>query len=67
MELICFVFLQVQELQEMAAKLDDDAERLVVQKNILDFHAEMVLLLHYSVLNLTGAFFFLLICSNIRS
>lgn len=51
----------------MVAQLDDDeGEILEVQKNILEFHAEMVLLLHYSVLNLTGATFPMLICSNMQ-
>lgn len=41
----------------MVANLDVDGDILEVQMHILDFHREMVLLLHYSLTNFTGAFF----------
>ncbi|KAJ8755917.1 hypothetical protein K2173_024462 [Erythroxylum novogranatense] len=46
--------IRLKELQIRASNLESQAEKLQVQKDILDFRAEMVLLLHYSVLNLTG-------------
>lgn len=48
--------MALQELQDMEANLSCRKEMLNLQKDILDFHAEMVLLLHYSVLNSTGTF-----------
>lgn len=50
----------LQELQDRAEELASDEEKLQVQKDILKFHGEMVLLLNYSVLNFTGASSFLL-------
>ncbi|KAJ8774730.1 hypothetical protein K2173_017176 [Erythroxylum novogranatense] len=46
--------IRLKELQIRAANLENPSEKLQVQKDILDFRAEMVLLLHYSVLNFTG-------------
>ncbi|XP_065869165.1 SPX domain-containing protein 1-like [Euphorbia lathyris] len=48
--------IRLKELQIRAANLEDDEEeiKLKVQKDILNFHGEMVLLLNYSVLNFTG-------------
>ncbi|XP_044483961.1 SPX domain-containing protein 2-like [Mangifera indica] len=46
--------IRLKELQDMEANLSCRKEMLNLQKDILDFHAEMVLLLHYSVLNSTG-------------
>ncbi|KDP37095.1 hypothetical protein JCGZ_06151 [Jatropha curcas] len=46
--------IRLKELQIRAANLQSDEEKLQVQKDILDFHGEMVLLLNYSVLNFTG-------------
>jgi len=41
-------------MQLRAGNLDRNEEKLQVQRDILNLHAEMVLLLHYSVLNFTG-------------
>ncbi|WCJ40562.1 SPX domain gene 2 [Euphorbia peplus] len=47
--------IRLKELQIRAANLENDEDlKLNVQKDILTFHGEMVLLLHYSVLNFTG-------------
>ncbi|KAJ9692660.1 hypothetical protein PVL29_011644 [Vitis rotundifolia] len=46
--------IKVKELQEMVANLDVDGDILEVQMHILDFHREMVSLLHYSLTNFTG-------------
>ncbi|KAF2299660.1 hypothetical protein GH714_002244 [Hevea brasiliensis] len=46
--------IRLKELQVRAENLASDEEKLQVQKDILKFHGEMVLLLHYSVLNFTG-------------
>ncbi|CAK7356912.1 unnamed protein product [Dovyalis caffra] len=46
--------IRLKELQLRAENLDCNEEKLQVQQDILNFHAEMVLLLHYSVLNFTG-------------
>ncbi|KAF9685208.1 hypothetical protein SADUNF_Sadunf03G0030700 [Salix dunnii] len=46
--------IRLKELQLRAGNLECNAEKLQVQQDILNFHAEMVLLLQYSVLNLTG-------------
>lgn len=48
--------MALQELQNREANLNCSDELLNLQKDILDFHNEMVLLLHYSVLNSTGTF-----------
>ncbi|KAK9281981.1 hypothetical protein L1049_004891 [Liquidambar formosana] len=44
----------LKEFQNRVANLDNAGERLQVQRDILNFHGEMVLLLHYCVLNITG-------------
>ncbi|XP_002517622.2 SPX domain-containing protein 1 isoform X2 [Ricinus communis] len=46
--------IRLKELQVRAANLHSDEEKLEVQKDILKFHGEMVLLLQYSALNFTG-------------
>lgn len=38
--------------------MNGDEEKLELQKDIVDFHAEMVMLLHFSVTNVTGIPFF---------
>ncbi|XP_021906487.1 SPX domain-containing protein 1-like isoform X2 [Carica papaya] len=46
--------IRLKEIQIKVTNLVSNEEKLIVQKDILDFHAEMVLLLHYSVVNYTG-------------
>ncbi|XP_061962820.1 SPX domain-containing protein 1-like [Populus nigra] len=46
--------IRLKEMQLRAGNLDRNEEKLQVQRDILNLHAEMVLLLHYSVLNFTG-------------
>ncbi|ESR40504.1 SPX domain-containing protein 2 [Citrus sinensis] len=46
--------IRLKELKNMEANLCCRETMLNLQKSILDFHAEMVCLLHYSVLNSTG-------------
>ncbi|XP_050231616.1 SPX domain-containing protein 2 isoform X1 [Mercurialis annua] len=46
--------IRLKELQLRAESLQSDEEKLEVQKDILKFHGEMVLLLNYSLLNFTG-------------
>lgn len=45
-------------LQDRVTEVQDSNEDLMtVGKEIVDFHGEMVLLLNYSALNYTGAFY----------
>ncbi|EEF35777.1 conserved hypothetical protein [Ricinus communis] len=46
--------IRLKELQIRAANLRTNEEKLQVQKDILKFHGEMVLLLQYSALNFRG-------------
>ncbi|XP_021298380.1 SPX domain-containing protein 1-like isoform X2 [Herrania umbratica] len=46
--------ISFRELQIRAENLNGDEENLELLKDILDFHAEMVMLLHFSVTNFTG-------------
>ncbi|KAJ0008056.1 hypothetical protein Pint_30106 [Pistacia integerrima] len=46
--------IRLKELQDMEANLSCHREMLNLQKDILEFHGEMVQLLQYSVLNSTG-------------
>ncbi|XP_022721113.1 SPX domain-containing protein 1-like [Durio zibethinus] len=46
--------IRFRELEIRAENLNDNEEMLEVQKEILDFHSEMVMLLHYSVINFAG-------------
>ncbi|TXG69329.1 hypothetical protein EZV62_004264 [Acer yangbiense] len=46
--------IRLKELQNRASNLECRTEMLNLQKDILDFHKEMVLLLHYTFLNSTG-------------
>ncbi|OMP00094.1 hypothetical protein COLO4_12945 [Corchorus olitorius] len=46
--------IRFRELEIMAQNLNGREEMLEVLKDILSFHAEMVMLLHYSVINFTG-------------
>lgn len=45
----------MQELQDRVVKVKDSNEELmIIRKEIVDFHGEMVLLENYSALNYTG-------------
>ncbi|XVF74728.1 hypothetical protein PTKIN_Ptkin13bG0135100 [Pterospermum kingtungense] len=46
--------IRFRELEIRAENIIGYEERLEVLKEILDFHSEMVMLLHYSVINFTG-------------
>ncbi|KAJ4718381.1 SPX domain-containing protein [Melia azedarach] len=46
--------IQLQELKDREANLESSMEMLNLQQDVLDFHGEMVSLLHYSFLNSTG-------------
>ncbi|KAH7565051.1 hypothetical protein ACOSP7_020859 [Xanthoceras sorbifolium] len=46
--------IRLKELQNRESNLECSKEMLNLQNDILDFHAEMVLLLHYTVFNSTG-------------
>ncbi|XVE89106.1 hypothetical protein DITRI_Ditri19aG0123900 [Diplodiscus trichospermus] len=46
--------IRFRELKIRAEKMHGNEEMLQVQKEILDFHSEMVMLLHYSVINFAG-------------
>ncbi|KAK3219397.1 hypothetical protein Dsin_013367 [Dipteronia sinensis] len=46
--------IRLKELQNRESNLECSTEMLNLQKEILDFHKELVLLLHYTFLNSTG-------------
>ncbi|XVE52197.1 hypothetical protein DITRI_Ditri02bG0103700 [Diplodiscus trichospermus] len=46
--------IRFREMEIMAENLNGYVEMVQVQKEILDFHSEMVMLLHYSVINFAG-------------
>ncbi|XWS19086.1 hypothetical protein CRYUN_Cryun32bG0101000 [Craigia yunnanensis] len=46
--------IRFRELEIRAENFNGNEEMLEVQKEILDFHSEMVMLLHYSVINFAG-------------
>ncbi|GMI93894.1 SPX domain gene 1, ARABIDOPSIS THALIANA SPX DOMAIN GENE 1 [Hibiscus trionum] len=46
--------IMFRELESRAENLDSNEEMSELQREILDFHSEMVMLLHYSVINFAG-------------
>ncbi|XVF24800.1 hypothetical protein REPUB_Repub13aG0158900 [Reevesia pubescens] len=46
--------IRFRELEIWAENINGNEEMLELQKEILDFHSEMVMLLHYSVINFAG-------------
>ncbi|KAK8525048.1 hypothetical protein V6N13_016041 [Hibiscus sabdariffa] len=46
--------IMFRELESRAENLNGNEEMLELQREILDFHSEMVMLLHYSVINFAG-------------
>uniref|UniRef100_A0A5B7BJU0 Putative SPX domain-containing protein 1 n=1 Tax=Davidia involucrata TaxID=16924 RepID=A0A5B7BJU0_DAVIN len=46
--------IRMKELKDRVANVECSGDMMQVSKDILDFHREIVLLLHYSVLNFTG-------------
>ena len=50
----------MQELKERVVNLESSGDRTRVKLDMLEFHREVVLLLHYRVLNFAGKFFSLI-------